>query len=54
MVRMDIRIPLTKDQKKVITDATREMPDGMAAWARGVLLQAAEELLRQPGGEGQK
>ena len=38
----DIRIPMTEDQKAVITDAVRDEPQGMAAWARAVLLDAAK------------
>ena len=37
----DLRIPVTSEQKKLITDATSDEPEGMAAWARTVLLEAA-------------
>jgi hypothetical protein len=37
----DIRIPLTSEMKAVIVAATRDEPEGMAAWARAVLLDAA-------------
>lgn len=39
----DLRIPVTAEQKKFIMDAVAREPDGFAAWARGVLLQAAKE-----------
>jgi hypothetical protein len=39
----DLRIPLTSEQKQLITDATRDEPEGMAAWARAILLQAARK-----------
>ncbi len=41
----DLRIPVTSEQKQLIQEATSEEPEGMAAWARGVLLQAAREVL---------
>lgn len=41
----DLRIPVTAEQKKIIADATREEPDGMAAWARAVLLREARKRL---------
>lgn len=37
----DIRIPLTSEMKAVIVAATSDEPEGMAAWARAVLLEAA-------------
>jgi hypothetical protein len=37
----DLRIPVTREQKAQIAKATREEPEGMAAWARAILLQAA-------------
>jgi hypothetical protein len=39
----DLRIPVTADQKRVISDAVRDEPAGMAAWARSVLLDAARK-----------
>ena len=50
-LRMDtsLRIPVTSEQKQVIADATRDEPEGMAAWARAVLLRAAREQLNQAG-----
>lgn len=38
----DIRIPLTVEQKAVIVEAARDEPEGMAAWARAILLTAAQ------------
>jgi hypothetical protein len=40
----DLRIPVTGEQKRIIMDATAGEPAGFAAWARGVLLKAAERL----------
>jgi hypothetical protein len=44
---MDIhlRVPVTTDQKAIIDRATADEPDGMAAWARAVLLDAAKRKL---------
>ena len=41
---LDLRIPVTAEQKQLIADATREEPDGMAAWARSVLLREARKM----------
>ncbi len=41
----DLRIPVTAEQKAVITEATADEPNGMAAWARAVLLEAARKKL---------
>jgi hypothetical protein len=41
----DLRIPVTGDQKKLIAEAIADEPDGLAAWARQVLIRAAEERL---------
>jgi hypothetical protein len=40
---MDIhlRIPVTSEQKALIDEATADEADGMAAWARAILLAAA-------------
>lgn len=43
----DLRIPLTNEHKSVIVDAASDEPEGMAAWARAVLLQAAREKIAQ-------
>ena len=42
---IDIRIPVTADQKRLISEAVADEPAGMAAWARGVLIQAARERI---------
>lgn len=41
----DVRIPLTAMQKQRLMQAASETPEGFAAWARRVLLQASDELL---------
>jgi len=41
----DLRIPVTSDQKKLIQEATAGEPEGLAAWARRILLQAAHDQL---------
>lgn len=41
----DLRIPATEDLKRLIMEATSDEPEGMAAWARGVLGQAAQKKL---------
>lgn len=41
----DLRIPLTTEQKQLIADATADEPEGMAAWARALLLHAARNQL---------
>jgi hypothetical protein len=45
----DIRIPVTQDQKRTISDAVADDPRGLAAWAREVLLQAAQKRSRKQG-----
>lgn len=40
-----LRIPVTSEQKQTIQDATGDEPEGMAAWARAVLLEAARKKL---------
>jgi hypothetical protein len=49
-LRMDtsLRIPVTSEQKQLIADATRDEPEGMAAWARSVMLQAARAKMNGP------
>jgi hypothetical protein len=41
----DIRIPVTSEQKALITEATADEPEGMAAWVRTVVLDAARRKL---------
>lgn len=43
----DIRIPVTAEQKELISNAVADEADGMAAWARQVLLQAAKKRLAE-------
>jgi hypothetical protein len=43
----DIRIPVTAAQKRAISQAVADEPGGLAAWAREILLQAAERKLRR-------
>ena len=40
-----LRIPVTSEQKALIDEATADEPEGMAAWARGLLLTAAKRKL---------
>ena len=42
---LDIRIPVTAAQKRLIAEAVSDEPGGMAAWSRQVLLRAAEERI---------
>ncbi len=46
-LRMDtsLRIPVTSEQKALIVKATSDEPEGMAAWARAILLRAAQDRL---------
>jgi hypothetical protein len=37
----DLRIPMTTEQKQLVAEATANEPEGMAAWARLILLDAA-------------
>jgi hypothetical protein len=50
--RMDIhlRIPVTDEQKAMIDQATADEPEGMAAWARALLLGAARRKLAKRNG----
>lgn len=45
----DLRIPLTREQKAVIVEATKGEPEGMAAWARSILLNAAKRKVKAQG-----
>jgi hypothetical protein len=38
-----LRIPVTDEQKQTIMEAIADEPTGFAAWAREVLLNAAEK-----------
>jgi hypothetical protein len=48
-LRMDayLRIPMTSEQKALVQEATRDEPEGVAAWVRAVVLQAARERIAQ-------
>lgn len=47
-----LRIPVTSEQKALIVEATRDEPEGMAAWARAVLIDAArQKIARRRGSE---
>ena len=41
---VDLRIPVTADQKELILEAARAEGLDMAGWARPILLQAARKL----------
>ena len=49
----DLRIPLTSEQKALIDQATADMPEGKAAWARAILLrEAQDQIARGAGAKG--
>ena len=50
----DLRIPMTREQKSLIDEATRDEPEGKAAWARAILLRAAREKLGASEGTSQE
>ena len=41
----DIRIPVTSEQKALLSEATADEPEGLAAWVRAVVLDAAKRKL---------
>jgi hypothetical protein len=43
----DLRIPLTSEQKALVDEATRDEPEGKAAWARALLLAAARKCVEK-------
>jgi hypothetical protein len=43
----DFRIPMTSEQKQLIDEATCDEPEGKAAWARAILLNAAKRKMTQ-------
>ena len=47
----DLRIPLTSEQKELIDEATRDEPEGKAAWARTILLAAAKKRVEKASRE---
>jgi hypothetical protein len=50
----DLRIPVTSEQKQLILKATLNEPEGMAAWARAILLRAAQAQISRAQTEGPK
>lgn len=42
---VDLRIPVTEDQKSLIAEAAAASQSDVAAWVRPILLGAAEETL---------
>jgi hypothetical protein len=48
-----LRVPLTDAQHRLIRQVARSDDQDMAAWARGILLEAAKRQMgrRKPGGE---
>jgi hypothetical protein len=47
----DLRIPVTSEQKALIMEATEDEPEGMAAWARAVLSEAARKKIAKRAAE---
>ena len=47
-MNIDLRVPVTEDQKRVIMEALADDPSGFAAWARQILLQAAKDRTGTP------
>jgi hypothetical protein len=45
-MNIDLRIPVTSEQKRLISQAMADHPAGFAAWARDLLLTAAAERIR--------
>lgn len=43
----DLRIPMTSEQKQIIDQATANEPEGKAAWARAILLEAAKRRIAE-------
>lgn len=53
LMTTDLRVPLTEDQKRLLVEATSDEPQGMAAWVRAIILQAAQrKLSRRERAEG--
>jgi hypothetical protein len=44
-MNIHLRIPVTDEQKAIIDRATADEREGMAAWARAILLGAAQRKL---------
>jgi hypothetical protein len=43
----DLRIPCTIEQKALIQNATADVPEGLAQWARTILLEAARRKVER-------
>jgi hypothetical protein len=51
----DLRIPVTSEQKALIVEATADEPEGMAAWARALLVAAArKQIAKRSGKDGNR
>jgi hypothetical protein len=50
----DLRIPMTSEQKALIVQATADEPEGMAAWARAILLTEARRRVGSDVGNGRR
>jgi len=44
---VDLRIPLTEEQKRLVSEAASADQADVAAWVRPILLLAAEKRLKQ-------
>ncbi len=42
---VDLRIPVTTDQKELVTEAARATGQDMAAWIRPIIIEAAKRAL---------
>jgi hypothetical protein len=49
-MNIHLRIPVTDEQKVLIDRATANEPEGMADWARTILLSAAKRKLARDDG----
>jgi hypothetical protein len=45
---VDVRIPMTEDQKRLVAKAAEESDMDLAAWARPILLRAAQKYHAAP------
>lgn len=44
---VDLRIPVTSEMKQLVAEATADEPEGMAAWVRRVVLEAAQKKVQE-------
>lgn len=51
-MRIHLRIPVTDEQKALIDRATADEREGMAAWARAILLAAAKRRMAKSRDDG--